>query len=212
MEGQGPLLPALAATCFIAGLHLSIPASKQKWVAIHCLVNAVLTGLTANDAWSHLVEPLNPHGTTGVFPLLLMFLLHVYHALCYPCGPLDYTHHLVMCSLLTVPIYTAQPDFIAYTNYVTFFICGLPGGIDYALMYLVYTDRLAAQTEKRINSWLNMYLRAPGILSAAFLAWIRWTAGDLSTAYALPTVVILGWNAQYFSRAVCISYGRHLDR
>ena len=41
---------------------------------------------------------------------------------------------------------------------------GLPGGIDYLLLILVKIGKIKSIEEKRINTYLNNYIRAPGIL------------------------------------------------
>ena len=190
-------------------LHFTLQPHKSKWVHIHFWVNMIITWLT----WSTVVDffacPLCDHQSHNLTPSLLVLALHLYHVGWYPCVRLDYIHHIVMCSLLVIPLLAGEPAIIAFCNFVLFFMCGLPGGIDYFNMYLVYTDRLAGITEKRINSWLNIWLRAPGILFATFICWTKFMTDGLPLIYVLPCLLAFFWNAQYFSREVCISYGRH---
>ena len=41
---------------------------------------------------------------------------------------------------------------------------GLPGGIDYYLLIQVKRGKIKSIEEKKINTYLNNYIRAPGIL------------------------------------------------
>jgi hypothetical protein len=98
----------------------------------------------------------------------------------------------------------------AFTNYILFFTCGLPGGIDYYNMVRVYRGTIDKSYEKGINTDLNMWLRSPGILYGAFIAWVHMTEGKMTYYYAIPVILALIWNAQYFAKEVCISYGKTL--
>ena len=52
-------------------------------------------------------------------------------------------------------------------SYFLFFICGLPGMIDYGMLAIGYDRR----EEKRINTYLNNYLRSPGIIFGLGILW-----------------------------------------
>jgi hypothetical protein len=99
---------------------------------------------------------------------------------------------------------------VALGNTALFFVCGLPGCIDYFNMYRVYTGRLSSVLEKKYNSWLNIYLRAPGILYTAYLLWIHYLFDypGFNQWHGILAVLVFIWNAQYFAREVCVSYGR----
>lgn len=57
-------------------------------------------------------------------------------------------------------------------NFIAFFICGLPGGLDYIMLILVKMDHMHAQTEKIINARINLWIRAPGLTVASVLIYI----------------------------------------
>ena len=44
-------------------------------------------------------------------------------------------------------------------NCMNFFICGLPGGLDYALLAGIKWGVLSKMTEKRLNLWLQIAIR-----------------------------------------------------
>ena len=45
---------------------------------------------------------------------------------------------------------------------MVFFICGLPGGVDYAMLSAVRYGFMDELTEKYINTHLNTWIRIPG--------------------------------------------------
>jgi hypothetical protein len=46
-------------------------------------------------------------------------------------------------------------------NFCLFFICGVPGGIDYAMLVAVKMNMMKPIREKKINVHLNTWIRAP---------------------------------------------------
>lgn len=96
---------------------------------------------------------------------------------------------------------------MAFADYSLFFLCGLPGMIDYACMHLTYTGQMKRIREKQINNFLNTYIRAPGILYGAFITYRMWINEQLSPWVAIPVIISFVWNAQFFSNAVSFSYG-----
>ena len=198
---------------FLTILHWGVPSGKSKWVSIHCIVNMVVACLTYEDMLSYIIKPLGLRDSNNYYPLILVLLLHAYHILFYTCVFMDYIHHIIMCSLISVPL-LASSKIIALSNTLLFFVCGLPGGIDYYNMYRVYQGQLPSILEKKYNSWLNIYVRAPGILYTAYLVWIHYLTDYpvFNQWYCVLSIFILIWNAQYFAREVCISYGRNERR
>ena len=49
-----------------------------------------------------------------------------------------------------------------------FFICGLPGGIDYGMLAAVKEGLLSSEREKFLNTKLNVWMRAPGLTMVAY--------------------------------------------
>jgi hypothetical protein len=115
-----------------------------------------------------------------------------------------------MLLTLSIPLFNqGNGDFLGVCNYCLFFLCGLPGGLDYYLMYLVERQRLSKLTEKYYNTALNTWIRAPGIIYGAFVSYQAWLTQRASPLIAVPVAVVLLWNAQYYSSYVAYSYGYH---
>jgi hypothetical protein len=195
-------------TLLLLLLDTVTPQRKEKWVLIHGIVNGFVVCFTVSDTWNYFACPTCIHQSENAYAVIYVLVLHIYHLVCFTCQRLDYIHHFVMCSLLGIPLYVQGHEMFAYTNFILFFTCGLPGGIDYYNMYRVYTDALSVKAEKRINVRLNMWLRSPGILFGCSVLWLNMLRGTTSFFYGLPVILALIWNAQYFAQEVCISYGR----
>ena len=90
----------------------------------------------------------------------------MYHLLAFECSTADWVHHLLFAGIICPIGLFFEPGPVQ--NTVGFFICGLPGGLDYLMLALVKLRRMDRYAEKRINSRINVWLRSPGLLFAAF--------------------------------------------
>lgn len=79
----------------------------------------------------------------------------------------DLVHHLV--SGIGVPAIGVCMPFGRLLSLVNFFMCGVPGGVDYALLVAVKYGVIGRMREKRVNRMLNLVLRMPGMQLAAYL-------------------------------------------
>lgn len=116
----------------------------------------------------------------------------------------DYIHHIGMLSVLLANNFSAVGG---YENYFLFYTCGFPGGIDYFLLILYKYGYISKITEKRINTYLHSYVRAPGIMFGLGMAFIELKAAGfhpLGLAFAFS---MFYWNAQYYTRKTCVNYG-----
>lgn len=186
---------------------------KAQWYRLHAIVNAVIVYQTYDVVFQALlVNDLNNLELASPIPSIIVFTLHIYHMICYQCNQLDYLHHIVMLSILTFPIYYGKTCYLVISNFCLFFTCGLPGGIDYYLMYLKETGNFSSLAEKKWNVRLNTWIRAPGIMYGAFLTYQHWLSIQSETLIHLATCLALLWNAQYFSMLVSIAYGAAITR
>ena len=97
----------------------------------------------------------------------LALSLHMYHSLFFDLTNTDIIHHLLTAFLST-------PLVITYHRYSTavvgaWFLTGLPGFIDYFLLWLVKMNVINPIIEKRIYVWINVWIRAPGCVAACVL-------------------------------------------
>jgi hypothetical protein len=191
--------------------HYSSP--KARWYLIHMAANIIVVIGTLPAVYLLLTEhDISVHANIipvdSVVPSLVVMALHLFHALCYKLSTDDKIHHTIMLTVLLVPLVSPNDIYLCITNHTLFFMCGLPGAIDYYLMFRVETGEIEKITEKRYNVVLNTWIRAPGILFGAFRCHIHMLDQANMTLVCIPVIIALIWNAQYYSSQVSQSYGR----
>lgn len=182
--------------------------NSYRWFKLHVLTNAVTTVTSFPDTITMLNNPLTvPTRVSTLIPCNMTLALHLYHMIIFnDLTPIDWIHHIVMTAVMLAAYACPHPT---NTNYLIFFVNGLPGGLDYFMLLLLkygYIDRL---TEKRINSRLNIWIRSPFIVIGAYMIYLQWTYNVIN--YSIyPTVLVmmaLFWNAQYFTERVVYNWG-----
>jgi hypothetical protein len=211
--------------CLFRGVYTTQPSQHDTkvWYQLHILANLVNVLCTARDFGTLLADPyadpyaqfydaetiMNATDFVPYFPTAMVLALHVYHlAAFHNIQTIDYIHHVVMCGALLLTVYF--PD-LAMVNFTIFMVCGLPGLLDYILLVCVKTDRIHTNTEKWVNGKINVWLRSPGTVIAAYLVYLR---TEVAIGYAVALVVV--WNAQYFMERVvqnaALAWGRVPER
>jgi hypothetical protein len=106
-------------------------------------------------------------------------------------------------------IFVALPIGVLYPSstllgFSLFFSTGLPGGIDYLLLFGVRNGLVARGTEKRVNRWLNVWIRSPGCCAHAALSLayiLGFAKADFAPLMFIPPLLMY-WNGQYFMQQV----------
>jgi len=84
---------------------------------------------------------------------------------------------------------------------LTFFICGLPGGLDYLMLAGVKHKYISKIIEKRYNKLLNVWVRGPGCIASACIIWANWVNNNTSqipTVVKIVTILLTIANGQYY--------------
>ncbi len=177
---------------------------------IYYLLHAAHNGLIVKSAYKDVLNTWTGFGSVShepnMYALELVFALHFYH-LCVYWRKFrfdDWLHHILMIGIaLPVGGYFPSGSLLGYG---LFFTTGLPGGIDYALLFLVRNGWLNRTIEKRINAWLNVWVRSPGCASHACFtfAYVSLTAIPFTGMWwaGMMTGLLTYWNGQYFMRQV----------
>jgi len=185
---------------------------QNPYYAVHALHNAAIVATTAPDVYYTFTDL---HGlekySTNYLAVQLCIALHVYHmALYWQKLRLDYwLNHGLMIGV-AIPLGLAVQ---AHTlmGFSLFFTTGLPGGIDYALLFAVRNGFLAKNTEKSINTFLNVWIRSPGCIAMAVLALacqLSQPSDVLTTTLSVVPALLNYWNGQYFMQQVVEDYSR----
>jgi hypothetical protein len=141
----------------------------------------------------------------------VVYSLHLYHTIFYfkKLRRDDWLHHILMIGIV-LPL----TDIIPQHNILShglFFTTGLPGLIDYFLLFLNRNDLIYRFTEKEINSNLNLWIRAPGcIMNTCMSISILISNYNILNYYQISSSVIMFsliyWNGIYFMKEALIDY------
>jgi hypothetical protein len=205
-------LTALAAFCALDS-GLTRLGWDGVYYAVHSLHNAAIVYSTFQEVVTSLTnfqaaiqQPVN------LFALEICAALHIYHILYYykKFRFDDWLHHILMIGI-ALPIGGLVPSG-TMLGFSLFFTTGLPGGIDYFLLFLTRNYWMLRAREKRINTWMNVWIRSPGCVAQATLSVVAlYTNTDLLVGqwYAGLLAGILNyWNGQYFMQQVVYDFGK----
>ncbi|XP_065197860.1 uncharacterized protein LOC135829385 [Sycon ciliatum] len=203
--------------CVLAAFDLLVARhTKARYFAIHVLANSIVTISVLPGCFKLLSNPavglrLDEFSSMGISANLC---IHVYHMAAFrDLTWLDWLHHITM-TIILMPITFAHDAWFGLTcDLQNFFSCGLPGGADYAMLLAVKQGWMEPLTEKRINSQINVWLRAPGIVFTCGLGFTQAFLKDPHLHFLSPAFFFSGltlglfiWNAQYFSERVVGNY------
>ena len=180
---------------------------KANWYILHTITNALVVVFTVPDVINILLNPYYIAEEPNMYGMDIAMVLHIYHMLIYKNLMLiDWVHHIVMMVILSFPYYYIFT--VAITNYLLFFLTGLPGGIDYLMLSLVKYGKIDRNTEKFINSKLNVWLRGPGIIVGAYIVFLQYIHPTIEAHFIVFLIAEVGliWNAQYFTERVLSNY------
>lgn len=185
---------------------------------IHSIHNGLIVMSTFGDVVNTFTnfKQLNLYDTNMV-SVQLCFALHFYHLLYYWRKFLfeDWLHHGLMIGVaLPLGVYLPSSTLLGFS---LFFTTGLPGGIDYFLLFLVRNNWLNPIIEKRMNTWLNVWIRSSGCSAhAAFVvaytfnqSIVNQDDNNLKFYASLVTACLTYWNGQYFMERVVSDYAKH---
>jgi hypothetical protein len=207
-----PFFVSLLAFCGIDSALTKL-GLEGVYYAVHTIHNAGIVYLTAPEVYKTLTDFGSvATAPTNYFAAELVFALHLYHCLYYwrKFRFDDWLHHILMIGV-ALPIGIAVPSG-TLLGFSLFFTTGLPGGIDYFLLFLTRNLWINRLTEKRVNAWLATWIRAPGCVAQAALTLAFLSMQNVVTApnYAWLAYLTAGlnyWNGMYFASQVLYDAG-----
>ena len=195
---------------------------QGKYYFNHCIANSIVTYLTVNDVYlTYTNLPNFSKYTINYHAVSIIFALHFYHIIIYfkKLRFDDWLHHIIMifCALPLALI--SNCGFLL--GHSLFFLNGLPGAIDYFLLFLTRNNVLDTLFEKKINNYINLWLRCPGCIAhsalsiAAFMCEvdsefiyvsnnIKYINKDYISCFL--TALSTYWNGIYFMNQVVVNY------
>jgi hypothetical protein len=198
---------------------------NTRWFLLHAFANFIMVMTTLPDlAFSLFVMPFHAalsESPVSLFPSAMSMALHLYHvAMFRNLTWLDWLHHGI--SAFSAGLIALCFSWGPLVNAMIFFLTGLPGGIDYFMLFLVKTQRMDSITEKKYNTWLNLWVRMPGLIVTSSLTWsglnyalyeLNMKISWLKYLAALFVIISNAWNGIYFMHRVVVSYtlAKHRD-
>ena len=187
---------------------------KGKYYLVHFLNNMYIVYLCLPDVYfsyfhfnDFIKYPSNYEAA------IITFAIHFYHTIIYwnKLRYDDLLHHILMI-LVALPI-----SFLAKTGsllgHSLFYTTGLPGGIDYLMLVLVRNGIINKLTEKKVNNYLNLWIRCPGCIAHGTLTLVGYNmVKDIECIsiycfyYYVITGLIVFWNGIYFMNQVVVNY------
>lgn len=200
-------------------LLIGIKNKQKRWYIIHALANTfvVIYGFeNLINAFKDPFQIIKKEKIKNTFILDFVIGLHIFHIISSfsKLRVIDWLHHVISCIIVGYSsLFVCNEKMI---KYILFFLCGLPGGIDYYLLTMVKFNIIDKMKEKRINLYLNMCIRLPGILFGFFLLYLNFIYNPFKNYSFKDHIIILfimslnSINAIYFATDVCVNYGYKL--
>jgi hypothetical protein len=180
---------------------------RAVWFQLHCAANIIVAFYTYNDVLDCFNNPERSSEAISYYiaPCTTL-MLHLYHVLFFKLRTDDWIHHIGSCFICT-PMCLNYPKkgFAIYC----FFCCGFPGAIDYMLLVLHKNDWCPKIVEKKINAYLNSYVRMPGGIIGCYLiykdAYLMETTFLLYSNLSLSFLIFM--NTCYYGKQAIENYG-----
>ena len=185
---------------------------KGKYYLIHFINNLFITFYTYPNVIDSFVDLFNYSDyITNPQTVIITVALHLYHVIVY-FNRLrfdDWLHHILMIAVV-IPI-SVNMNVGCLLGLGLFFITGLPGGIDYLLLFLVRNKIIDKILEKKVNTYLNIWVRCPGCIihstmSIMVLIKIAPTLSYINLIGGVCCTSIIFWNGIYFMNQVVQNY------
>ncbi len=145
------------------------------------------------------------------FSKSIIYSLHLYHMIWYfsTLRYDDWVHHLLMVGV-SLPLTELVPQ-NHLIGHCLFFTTGLPGLIDYFMLFLTRNKLMSRGFEKKINSKINLWIRCPGCIMnvALCMSNVVMNYHVMTRVQLLSSFIIMGsvyWNGIYFMNQVVTDY------
>jgi len=176
----------------------------------HFIHNIIISYLTLGNVILSFFPKNLPSGTLSPDVLPLIYSLHTYHILSYYkfLRRDDWFHHFFSMGI-AVPIVLYLFPSRHLLGFSFFFTTGLPGGINYLLLFLYKNRFIKKETQQRYNIFLNSWIRCPGIImNCTFILQYLclFSRSFYEVFYGMITFFILFWNGVYFQNIVLKSF------
>lgn len=206
---------AIGIGCFIGVDYLLKKFNIEgRYYFNHIICNGIVVYYTYSsmiDSY-YLNEIIKPEQIISLeLARITVYSLHLYHIIWYfrNLRRDDWIHHIMMIGI-ALPLTHIIPQGNVISHGL-FFTTGLPGLIDYFLLFLNRNNIIPRFIEKRINLFLNLWIRAPGCIMNACISTMNMItySNNFNIYQYYAGKIILGsifWNGIYFMEQVVSNY------
>jgi hypothetical protein len=197
-------------------LLLKINRIEGRYYFNHVLCNSIVVYNTFNSMLLcyNTFDMINQIQITSLYNAkIIIYSLHLYHVLWYfnNLRRDDWIHHILMIGIV-LPLTEIVPQ-NNIISHALFYTTGLPGLIDYTLLFLNRNNIINKYFEKRVNTFLNLWIRAPGCIMntnmsimAIMSNYNQLTNNQLYGSMIMASLVY--WNGIYFMAQVLTDYNK----
>lgn len=195
----------------------SIYSQNVRWFFIHCIMNIYITVI----GYENIKFSINNLSTCSIDKWIngyemygIAISLHIYHIFNFKLNKMDWIHH-IMTAILTGPV-------ILLTNTTCvsavglWFTSGLPGAIDYFLLWLVKMGYCNKKFEKIAYVLISCWIRAPGcIYSATIQAGLLPHLNNITVIEMIGrfwTSLVVYWNGIFFMHLTLKDYYTNIKK
>ena len=182
---------------------------STRWFFMHFIINTMTTYYSYYDltlCFSKYDICYKYNWTLYTYNVFWLALtLHIYHMIFFSISINDFIHHFLMCIIAGSFCYYSKS---LLCSCALFFVNGLPGTIDYFLLWLTKINKLDKLIEKKIYVYISVWLRSPGCIIVSFLGLCGLNDHLNNMEYfilickVIP-LVLLYWNGQYYMMITC---------
>ena len=204
-QDRGKVMGVFYSILFLGlfDLIFAMRFSAARWYWIHAFGNVVVALTALPDLWTTMRDPVNSLSGGGLdIPNFFISAIHIYHCCFFKCTKADWVHHLVFAGIICPMGLFLDSGPVA--NAIAFFICGLPGGLDYIMLAFVKHNWMSRLREKVWNARINVWLRSTGLAFCATTLYVASISGNSHApawAAALGSALCL-LNGQYYMQVV----------
>eukprot|EP00117_Sycon_ciliatum_P010927 scpid65878/ scgid4775/ len=152
--------------------------TKARWFTVHVLANTIVVCCTLPRMAALLHDPV-PTLLSENFSAVGMsanLMIHLYHVAFFDdLIWIDWLHHGLMTGIVTPLAMSYDTSFGVVLDGALFFMCGLPGGLDYVMLVLVKHKAMHPLTEKKYNAFLNTWVRSTGLMFVCSVGFVQGT-------------------------------------
>ena len=186
-----------------------------RYFCLHAIVNlCLIIPFAINDIVLFLNDPISLETLLCASrqPIIITNALHIYHILTFKLKEIDIVHHIPAIIGAFGTFWWSYP--ISGNVQLALSLMGLPGAIDYILLSMWKEDMLSIEIEKRVNYYLNVWVRAPIANITSFCIIITmYHHSNMFDIYNKFFIIIIGlhgyWNGNFFMKEVVISYSKY---